>query len=255
MSRIKQHPESQGLQGALLELGLRMRRQHIYRGLIQLTCTAFAGLVVFFLVDWLTNMPYAVRLCAWVAALVYGIVWFIRKPLRASRQPVDMQQIGLLIEQRFPELHSRMISTLQFQSEDGVGKAMSVDLVEGVLDQTFHQLPNIKMDSIVDMAALKRGLKYLGISMLLIGAAGGIGQAYFGAFIQRLVMPSAEYPTKTQIVEVNAPEVIPIDTAFSMHIRAGGRIPRVGHVEVRNEEGFTSNIELSLDKEIGRAHV
>ena len=248
MSRIKQHPQSQQLEQALLELGLRMRRQHIYRGLIQLTYTAVAGLVVFFLVDWLTNMPYAVRLCAWVAALVYGIVWFIRKPLRTSRQPVDMQQIGLLIEQRFPELHSRMISTLQFQSEDGVGKAMSVDLVEGVLDQTFHQLPNIKMDSIVDMAGLKRGLKYLGISILLIGAAGGIGHAYFGAFIQRLVMPSAEYPTKTQIVEVNAPEVIPIDTPFSMHIRAGGRIPRVGHVEVRNEEGFTSNIELSLDK-------
>jgi hypothetical protein len=33
-----------------------------------------------------------------------------------------------------------------------------------------------------------------------------------------------------------------------LHIRAGGRIPRVGHVEVRNEEGFASNIELSLDE-------
>ena len=46
MSRIKQHPQSQQLEQALLELGLRMRRQHIYRGLIQLTYTAFAGLVV-----------------------------------------------------------------------------------------------------------------------------------------------------------------------------------------------------------------
>jgi hypothetical protein len=247
MSRIKQHPQSQQLEQALLKLGLRMRRQHLYRGLIQLTYTAFAGLVVFFLVDWLTSMPYAVRLCAWVAALVYGIVWFIRNPLRASRQPVDVQQIGLLIEQRFPELHSRMISTLQFQSEDGVGKAMSVNLVEGVLDQTFLQLPNIKMDSIVDMDRLRRALKYLAISILLIGAAGGIGQEYFGAFIKRLFIPSVEYPTKTQIVEVNAPEVVPIDNPFSMHIRASGRIPPVGHVEVRNEEGFASTIELSLD--------
>ena len=47
MSRIKQHPQSQQLEQALLELGLRMRRQHIYRGLIQLTYTAFAGLIVF----------------------------------------------------------------------------------------------------------------------------------------------------------------------------------------------------------------
>jgi len=247
MSRIKRHPQSQQLEQTLLELGQRMRRQHLHRGLIQLTYTAFAGLVVFFLVDWLINMPYAVRLCTWVAALGYGMVWFIRKPLRASRQPVDVQQIGLLIEQRFPELHSRMISTLQFQSEDGVGKAMSVNLVEGVLDQTFHQLPSIKMDSIVDMDGLRRDLKYLAISILLIGAAAGIGQAYFGASIKRLVVPNVEYPTKTQIVEVNAPEVVPIDTPFSMHIRASGRIPPVGHVEVRNEEGFASTIELTLD--------
>jgi len=249
MRRIKQHPQSQRLEQALLQLGVRMRRQHIYRGLIRFAYTGLAGLFVFFLVDWLTDMPYAVRLCIWVAALVYGINWFIRKPLRASRQPVDVQQMGLLIEQHFPELHSRMISTLQFQGENGIGKEMSVNLVEGVLDQTFNQLPSIKMESVVDVTRLKRGLKYLAISILLIGAAGGIGHAYFGAFIQRLVMPSVKYPTKTQILDVEAPGVVPIETPFNIHIRAGGRIPRVGHMEVRNKEGFGSTIEFSLDKD------
>lgn len=244
MSGVTKRQETVALEKALMILGKRIRLQHLYRGLLQLAYTGLAALFVFFLIDWLTKMPYPIRILILLGGIGYGAFWFIRGPLARSRKPFDPEEIGLLVERQFPELHSRMISTLQLQAKDELSDEVSEDLVEGMLDQTFDQLPNIKMDALVDTDWMKRGGKYLAVAVALILASAVIGRGYFASFIQRLVIPSIEYPTNTLIQEVDTPALIPIDSPFEMQVLAGGTIPSQGSVTIETTDGFKTEVDL-----------
>ncbi len=241
--------ETDALERKLVSLGNKLRRQPILKGIVRILQVLLIGIVVFFVIDWLTHFPYPLRLAVWVGALVYGVIWFMRGPRRQSKRAVNAEVVSLIVEKKFPELQSRLISSLQFQTKSiDVEQTMSGDLIHATIQQTFSQLPKIKFRKVIDRSWMKKGFFYLFVAGGLCAASAVFASDHFGAFMKRLVMPNVKYPTRTIITDVELPELIAAETAIPVVVHLTGEIPRIGQIEVTTSEGHDTVVDLKPDE-------
>jgi hypothetical protein len=95
-------------------LGRRMRVYVALDGLAIIAIALLAGIAITCAVDrslWLTRQMRAVQLVS-LLTLGAGITWW--RLLRPLRVPVRLDDLALLIERRWPQLRSRLISAVEF---------------------------------------------------------------------------------------------------------------------------------------------
>jgi hypothetical protein len=228
--------------------------------------TILAGvglLAAFFLLDWLilsraVESAGADRFARGVLTLAvlgtFGYSFWLNV-WREIARTLDDDEIALRVEGRHPELHGRLISTIQLTREMGRDAYVgSEELLLALEEDTVSFTKSLDFFDIVNIETLKRaGAAALGL--LVLSIALGVWRAdYASVLIRRMFLAKATYPTATRILAVTEGGVVPRGESYPVEVEldAEGVVPEKVTVLVRSEDGgATSGVELEKTDRAG----
>ena len=234
----------------------RLRRVHLLAGLAQ-SVLAFIGLIVaFFLLDYLVlsrTVDFGVVDVAIRALLVLGIlgvtgyvVWrTVMRELRTTRSDDD---IAMRVERSHPELHGRLISTVQLAREERTSDTMiSQEMIEALAEET------VSFTEAMDFAAIinRRTLTRFGIAALVVVAAclilGGTRRDYLHALAGRLALTSTTYPTAATILSVTPGATIGRgdDLTIEVVVDPTRSVPPSASLSLKGADGKVTEVPLA----------
>jgi len=172
-------------------------------GLSRTVLVLIAAVLGYFLLDWLFQLPYLGRLVA-ICGVLAGVGYTIHKHLlKELRKIHDDDEIALRVEARNPGLNGRLISSLQLARESRKGGYVgSPELIAALEGDTLRVAAPLDFFKVINREALVR----FGVAAAVVLAIKAVCLIrfpdYFEAAAMRVVSPSAQYPTKTRIKEV-----------------------------------------------------
>lgn len=205
-----------------------------------------AALAAAFVVDWLAiaritedgpgDLPARALLLALLAGLVLWRLW--RGPLAELRRRWDDDAVARAVEAHHPGLGGRLLSGVQLARElDRADALASPDLARAAIARLPALLGAADPARVVDRRALRRALAGAGIALAAVAAAVLWQPGHARAFLRRLALGEAAYPTATRITAFAAPAVAargePL--SFTVAVDAAGAVPDEAVVEA--EEG------------------
>ena len=241
---MKRYSETDGIERRLEAVGHAQRRQALLQGVVAGGVWLLIGLAVLFLLDWATHLPFVLRPGLAVVLIAY-LVWAILRPAwRRYQAAVDAEGVSLAVEKAHPELQSRLISTLQFQAQGTLAKSVSENLVEGLVRQTFERVGSWSFGDVIDRSWWRKLAPLLSIAAAAVLIQVLIVPHYTTAFYQRLVMPSASYPTRTNIISVVGWQQVAEGDSTRLTVTARDELPPVGRATLTSDDGTHLALEL-----------
>lgn len=236
---------------------LRRRRQTVRWG------TAYAALALAvlwtlsatFLADWLFSMSKPQRLLL-LAVGAGVVVWAFRrytKPWLGHKE--SELDIALLVE-RQQKIDSDLVAAIQFESPEAA-KWGSSQLEGAVIDYVGEFGKGWNILEGFSKQDLVRRAGALTATVMLLGIAIAAFPGYATAFLNRMLLGSAHYPTRTQInlLLVNGQEVEPFPLRsvivqspygkpLTIEVHSAGELPEQGRVDLQATSG---GAKTSLD--------
>ncbi len=194
------------------------------------TGSALAGLVVVSLViDYLQRLTLPARLFALAVGLsALGYVVY-RKLVSRLLRPMDEERLALTVEDRFPELGDRLISSLQFAHAVESGTAgrsdQSVSMMAAVSRDAQQAVGPLDLSGTIDRS---RVLKSVALAAVLWAGLLGytaVRPDVMGLWLRRnVLMMNVHWPQRTHLA-VRYDEPIIEGDPLAVEIEADGRIP------------------------------
>ena len=243
---------------------LRNTRQMIrgISGLAVLLQSVLLVLVSGFLFDWLLDMSVMQR-CILLVLMASILVWSYRRFVKPwFGQSDDLIELALDVERK-NGIDSDLVSALQFDSPQARNWG-SVQLESAVITQVAELTPKLNVFEGISFRDFKRRMTALTIVVVLPVLATGLFPGYFHAYLSRMLLGSAQYPTATQIVEVfvNGQSVInetgtvvtevtsPFGHPLSFYVQVAGEVPAASasSVQIQSLDGNVST-EVRLSRQ------
>ena len=227
---------------SLEKISSDIKGQALMRGVLKVTIAVLAGICLMFLLDIAVHFPYVIRLLLLIGGVGYAVYWFNRNPWKQYKHEITTEKVSLMVEDKFPEFKSRVISTIQFNR--ALPKTnISLPMVGGMMKQTFAMVKKVTLGDVVDKSWQKKTymsfLCSVLVSVILIAAM----PSTFKVFLQRLVMP-VQYPSKTKVVNIEIPEYLVAGEEFKIKVDAEGQLPSLGTVTLNTEAGDSLAVDL-----------
>jgi len=234
----------------------RLRRVHLLAGIAQ-SVLAFIGLiVVFFLLDYLVlsrTVDFGVVDVAIRALLLVGILGItgsvvMRTVVRELRTTRSDDDIAMRVERSHPELHGRLISTVQLAREERTSDTMiSQEMIEALAEET------VSFTEAMDFAAIinRRNLTRFGISALVVVVVcvilGGTRRDYLNALAGRLALTSTSYPTAATILSVTPGATIGRgdDLTIEVVVDPARSVPPSATLSLKGADGKVTDLTLA----------
>ena len=156
------------LQTRILDTRRVWKRSLFWAGFAIVLSGFLAILVGESIIDMLNPLPSYVRavmLVGIVGATIYLLYRYLIKPVRAS---LTQRDVALNVEQSHPELEDRLVSAVQFgsqQSDDPIEELM----LQRLVNDTTERIKGIDFKATIDRS---RTRKFVGIATLVIAACG-----------------------------------------------------------------------------------
>lgn len=215
-----------------------------------------ATLVSYYAVDWLfefNRLQRLILLCG--AAMVIGWSW--KRWLAPELAVVETELDMALAVERQQGIDSDLVAALQFESP-GARAWGSAGLEEAVIEYVAEFGRDLNVFQGLDQNGYRRRLRLLGAVFLLVLIAGAVYPRHVAAFVNRLFLGAAHYPTRTVIerVALNGVEVLPaplpatpIRVPFGRSLRAdvqvAGQRPGAGWLRLTSvRNGLRTAVEL-----------
>ncbi len=215
----------------LEKIASEIKSQELLKGILTVAVAVLFGICAMFLLDVMVHFPYAIRILILIAGIAYGVFWFVKNPWKKYSKDVTTEKVSLLVEDKYPEFRSRMISTIQFNRALPKNN-ISLQMVGGMMKQTFSMVKNVTMGNVVDKTWQKKTYMSFLASIVVSVALVAAMPATFKIFLQRLVMP-VQYPSKTKVVNIEIPEYLVAGEEFKIKITAEGQLPSLGTVTLK----------------------
>lgn len=243
-------PNNQTIEEQLRQAWKQERRFVHVRGLCR--CVIWLVLLVFLglLIDWgvlfKTRMPAAVSVLLGVIALG-TIAWVIRREWYRHLRPFNATRVALDVEAKHPELMSSLSSYTQIDTMADNSQT-SPELLNAMRDFAVQTARKLSFTDIIDFAQIKKLAIYAGAALLIAGAMSIQWSAYLEAMARRITGQGADYPVRTQLVEINGDITVAQGNPVDLVVKAGGVIPSAAilHVRPRSESGGWT--EMPMDK-------
>lgn len=181
---------------------LRSTRQLIRQvsGLALLVQSLMLILVAAFLFDWLLDMSAAQRVIL-LSLMAAALVWSFRRFVRPwFGQTDDLVELALSVEQR-QGIDSDLVSALQFERPEA-HQWGSPQLESAVITQVVELSPSLNVFEGLSLDDFRKRLIRLAVAIVVPLSASACFPGYLDAFLNRIVLGAAAYPTDTEIVEV-----------------------------------------------------
>ena len=197
------------LQDRLARVRSKERGYIAIQGLCRVLVALILIIIAYFLLDWLVDLPYSARLITVSAGALVVAYVFYRYVFVELRRIQDDDEMALRVEARNPDLRGRLISTLQLVRTKSSGAyAGSDQMIAALEDETVRMSDPLDFSMIVNTTILKRVLIAAAILVVVKAALILSFPSYFKALAERLYNPESQYPTKTKIKKVDAPEYV-----------------------------------------------
>ncbi len=219
-----------------------------------LLAVLWAGVSLFAL-DWLLEMSRAQRAVA-IAIAVGAAVWAFRRYTRPLLGMHETEVDVALSVERLQGIDSDLVSALQFESP-GAEQWGSVQLETAVVDHVADFSSHLNVFEKISYEQLSRRCGILAGTVLVLALGVAFMPGHVSAFLNRLLMGSAHYPTRTVIeqIVVNGKTVFPtieksIDlrsaygNPLSFDIQCSGELPESGTVVLKSQR---SNVETDIE--------
>ena len=179
----------------------RLRRRFLWHGLALTAAATGLAILLFFGLDHWLRLPLPIRLFHSVVIaglVVVGTVRFVRYPLSRRFQDVDL---ATWVERSFPELHQRLVSTLQLNAlAQGDLRNQSRAMIDRLVAETQSVATRLPFEQLFDDRRLRRVVAGAsGVVVLLLSLA-FLQPAVARAFVLRHLGMAAEYPRETRLV-------------------------------------------------------
>jgi hypothetical protein len=227
----------------------------VVRGVMELALLLLAAIAVDFLLDWLFSFsrPQRAFLLLLQAALaLWGLRRFVWPALVARETNIDL---ALLVE-REHGIDSDLVAALQFDLREA-DEWESRQLESAVVDRVAglgHQLD-------VGQGLSIGRVRFLGSALATFGFVLAVAALFFpahaAAFMNRLLLGSAHYPTRTQIVRITIngapvdpggaalpPPRIPFGGAVRFEVESAGISPESGSIRMLAPGGGAAAVPL-----------
>lgn len=236
------------LQPLLQAQARRLRTRYLSHGLGLSLLLPTAALLLFFLLDHTLRLPLPIRLlhtAVTVGLLAYALARFVRYPLSRAFAELDMAQ---LLERRFPELHQRLVSTVQLQAIDPADlRNQSRPMIDQLLRETNAAVASLPLSALFDPTRTRRVFAgAAGLLSIFVGF-GMLAPATLQAFLLRQLGFAAEYPRATTLrleVPPAGPDVqrtdrdgvteliLPAGADLHVSVLAEGAVPKEAFLDV-----------------------
>ena len=233
-----------------LRAAWRHERRFVHvRGLCR--CVIWLVLVVFLglLIDW--GVLYKTRMPAVVSLLLGGIglgtmTWVIYREWIRHLRPFDATRVALDVEAKHPELMSALSSYTQMDSMAKDSQA-SPELLEAMRDFAMETARTLSFTDIIDFSQIKRLTTYACAVLLIAGAMSVQWSAYLEAMVRRITGQGADYPIRTQLLEISGDLIVAKGNPVDLEVRAGGVIPATAVLHVRPKGESGGWIEMPME--------
>ena len=202
----------------------------------------FLGVVVLllFVGDYALRLPLAVRQVAFAAALAGLALVVFRRLILPLRTPLSDTALAMRVEERFPELDDRLVSSLAFlDAANDPENEDSPDLMRAVIEETAGITPRIRFAEVAH-ARIPMRWAAAAAAVVLCGATAALAQPQLAdTFVQRtILLRDISWPRRTTLsvvdMEPGTPRRVTLHHDTTLRIRAEGAIP--DRVELRFRE-------------------
>lgn len=171
-----------------------------------------------FVIDRFYATPWPLRLAMFLGQIVIGLLaagLLIAWPL--SRGLSD-DELALQVEDKYPLLHHRLISVVQFHGPRARLMGMSEQLIVRVTEETETQTANMNFASVADGRRFGWSLAVLLPALLLAGLAFFAWPEIVLALLGRQVLLETQIPRSAHIASIT-PEVLPKGEKFALRFK------------------------------------
>jgi hypothetical protein len=212
-------------------LGLAARRLVVVRlshGAVSFLATFSAAFLVLFAADRLTLLPGALRALVSAAAIVFAVAFLYARVLVVFLRRPGAAGAARVLERRHAGFGGFALSAAELAlAEHERPGAASHTFVEMTVEEALKRAAAVAPREAASAKVLVRpALLGIAAALLWIGAALAF-PADVSAFVARFTHPlgGAMYPTRTQIVSIEAPSVLPKDSPFAARVTVKGVVP------------------------------
>ena len=218
----------------------------------------FLGVVLLLLFagDYALRLPLAVRQVAFFATLAGLALVVFRRLILPLRTPLSDTVLAMRVEERYPELDDRLVSSLAFlDAANDPENEDSPELMRAVIEETAGITPRIRF---ADVAHARIPMRWAGAAaaVVLCGATAAFAQPKLtDTFVQRaILLRDVSWPRRTTLsvvdMEPGTARRVTLHHDTMLRIRAEGAVPE--RIELRfretggaRERGFEEVIELA----------
>src|SRR4051812_20929932 len=214
-----------------------LRRKHVTvtvaTGLAMAVAVGVELLALALFLDWLMDLPWAIRLILLVAqfAVVCYITW--QSILRPFLNHPDADELALMVEKARPLFRSRLIASLQLTRPNGIPPGASPILVDSMVEETEALAKPIDFNAIVSTDRLTR-IGGLAVTVTILGLAGLVlGKGTVSDLLKRAFLSNIPVPRKTRVIVPEGDKLVGRGDNVRLEAFADGVLPNHGRVEVK----------------------
>ncbi|HUR47448.1 MAG TPA: hypothetical protein VMZ27_16315 [Candidatus Saccharimonadales bacterium] len=214
-----------------------LRRKHLLvalaTGVAMAVAVSIELLALALFLDWLMELPWAVRLIALV--LQAGVLGYIgwQSILRPLLNQPDDDEVALMVEKAMPRFRSRLIASLQLTRPGGIPPGASPMLVDSMVEETEAIAKSVDFNSIVSTERLVR-IGALAVTVTVLCLAGLlIGRGTVTDLLKRAFLSNIPVPRKTRVIVHEGDKLVGRGDNVRLEAFAEGVLPNQGRVEVK----------------------
>jgi hypothetical protein len=200
------------VRGRLRAVAARLRRYILLEGVTSVIVFLMAGAFFQWFVDYTARgMRWSMRAAA-LAAIIAGAAWLVwRRVITPLRVRFGSAEVANLVERRYPELSSLLISAVRFAGgEVGPSTVNSPALVASVVERTERSVRSLDFNVVLDPRRARRaGFSLVIVLILCVAATAGAPETVGLWFARNVLLQEVEWPKRTHlIVELDGDELI-----------------------------------------------
>jgi hypothetical protein len=194
-----------GIESRLERIRGRIRTLFLIDGAARVALGLVGFIVATFALDWIFNLPSAVRLVFLIgggAVLTWIIVRRLVYPLGVG---ISDDDLALFVERRYPQLNDRLISAIQLAragddgGQDRVAGFNSPELVQELVRDAAAATDEVDFNKVVVRGHVMKVAAWAAVALFVISAAAAAKPALAQIYAKRIVGGSAKWPQRTQL--------------------------------------------------------
>ncbi len=246
MADTMRHPSNVTLDSSvrarLRSVAHRLRRHVLIDGMAWIMGFSLCGACVQLSLDYASRgMRWSMR-AALLGVIVAFALWLLRKRIVAPlSRPIRDSDVANLLERRYPQLSSSLISAVRFSAgEVGGSETNSTTLMDTVVGEAGHRTAGLDFGAVLDPRRARRSGLVIGLVLAVSAVATFANPELTGLwFARNVLLQDIEWPRRTRlVVDVDKSGLIgAIGDDILIEARARGVQPREVEFFYKTESG------------------